>query len=98
MESTKMLQAMEQLKRHYGEKSQIEIARDAVLSKLANINKVEMPPILDDAQRRLFVSKIEMLEGFLRSDNGADSIEMLVDAFEHYCDEVEQGEEDDTVE
>lgn len=98
MESTRMLQAIEELKQHYGPRSHIEIARDSVLARLASINKVEMPPILDDKQRRIFASKIELLEGFLRSDNGADAIEMLVDAFECYCEEVESkkdNEDDD---
>lgn len=90
LESTKMLAAIEKLKTQLGkQKSHIEIARDAVLKQLADINKVEMPPILDEKQRRVFMDKLNHLSGFIDSESGADAIELLVNAFEHYCAEIE---------
>ena len=86
MESTKMLKAIAELRKQYDEPvSHIDVARDAVLKQVAAINRVEMPAILDESQRRVFMNKIDMLEGFLKSDNGSDAVELLVNAFENYC-------------
>lgn len=96
MESTKLLQAIEQFRRQYDEPvSHMTIMRDSVLKQLASINKVEMPEILDSNQRKIFMDKIGLLEGFLKSEDGADAIELMVNAFECYCDKVESEKEKD---
>lgn len=90
MESTKLLKAIAELRKQYDTPvSHLDIVRDSVLKQVANATKVEMPAILDDSQRKVFMGKIDLLEGFLESPNGADAVELLVDAFENYCDKVE---------
>lgn len=90
MESTKLLNAIMKLREQYATPpSHMEVVRDSVLKQLATINKVEMPAILDETQRKVFVDKIDMLAGFLESDDGADAVELLVNAFEAYCDNLE---------
>lgn len=93
MEATKMSLALKELAEQYTvPKSYVQVARDAVLEKLANKNKIEMPAILDDKQRKAFVDKIEYLAGFLESDDGADAIEFLMNAYEHYCERMAEAE------
>lgn len=90
LESTKMLDAIEKLRKQIGEPmSHIEVARHAVLKQLADINKVEMPPILDEKQRKVFMDKLDYIAGYLESENGKDAIEFLVNDFEHYCKDME---------
>lgn len=96
MESTVLLRGLNELKEHYGEStSYVQIARDAVLRQVAAKNKVEMPAILDESQRKVFMDNISHLSGFLESDDGADAIELLVNAYKHYCDKVESEKDED---
>lgn len=90
MHVTSMIEAITQLSKQYDEPpSYLTIARDSILKQLALKNQVEMPPILDDAQRKVFMDNLKFLKGFLESDDGADAIELLVNAFEHYCYKME---------
>lgn len=94
MESTKLIQAIERLRRTYERPpSHVEVVRDAVLKQINQIDKPEMPVILNESQRKVFMNKIDLLEGFLESEDGADAVEMLINAFEHYCERVEAGED-----
>lgn len=95
MESTKMIKALKELAADYSAPpSYIQVARDAVLKQLAAKNRVEMPAILDESQRKVFMDNIGHLEGFLESDDGAESVELMVNAYKHYC-EKQKVEPDD---
>lgn len=99
MEATKLIQAIEKLKSQLDEpKSHLEIVRDSILKQLAAANKLPMPEIFTDTQRRVFVNKLDMLEGFLESDDGADAVELLVNSFEHYCENYKTTAMDTTTE
>lgn len=100
MESTKLIQAIEELSAQYGSTpSYMQVARDAVLKQLAAKNHIEMPAILDEEQRKVFMDNIDHLAGFLKSEDGADAIEFLVNTYQHYCDKEDaQEEEKDTPE
>lgn len=96
MESTKIILALDELMEQYKEPtSYMQVARDAVLRQVAMKNKVEMPDILDESQRKVFMDNIKHLAGFLESDDGADAVELLVNAYKHYCDKVESEKDED---
>lgn len=96
MESTKFLRGLDELMEQYSEPTSLmQVARDAVMRQVAAKNKVEMPVILDEAQRKVFMDNIKHLAGFLESDDGADAVELLVNAYKHYCDRVESEKEED---
>jgi hypothetical protein len=93
MEATKMLQALEALSEQYGgSTSYMQIARDAVLKQLAVKNQVPMPDILDESQRKIFMDNISHISGFVKSEDGADAIEFLMNAYEHYCERMAEAE------
>lgn len=99
MASSEFIQALEQLREEIGKPmSQMEVARHAVMKQLATINNVPMPAILDDRQRKVFMDNIDHLAGFLKSDDGYDAIELVVDAYKHYCEKMEQPEEEEEAE
>lgn len=96
MASTEFLQALEQLREEIGRPmSHVEVARHAVMKQLAAINNVPMPAILDDRQRKVFMDNIDHQAGFLKSDDGYDAIELVVDAYKHYCEKMEAEEQTD---
>lgn len=75
--------------------SPMEMVRNAVLAHHARASRPEMPPILTAEQRETFTENVGLVAGFLESENGADSVELLVGAFNAYVKEHEDAEEDD---
>lgn len=97
MYSTKMMEDIAELKAKYNRPvSMIEVARDSIARQIASLQNVDMPPILSEEQRKVFMGKIDMLAGFLETQEGADAIELLIDAFEHYCAKLYEQEKDIT--
>lgn len=96
MQSTKFLQALNQLKADYAAPvSYMDITRDAVLRQVAMKNNIEMPAILDEEQRKVFTDRIDMVASFLESQNGADTIELLINAFTDHCDKLQNSAKSD---
>jgi len=84
MESTKLLQAIEALRGQLQKEkplSDMEIVRHATLSMLAKAHQVEMPPLLSTEQRQVFLRNIDHVAEFLQTQDGADAVELLVNAF-----------------
>lgn len=77
MEATRLAEQIEELKKlHPHPISSIE----AIRRQLSN----PQPAILNEQQRQLFIGRLDYVKGFLESEDGADTIELLVDAFRKY--------------
>lgn len=86
MEATKLIEALGKLREGFDKPpSDMEILRRAVLAQVSRDGGVEMPPILNDAQRKIFAGKIDMVAAFLKTEDGADAVELLVGAFEAFA-------------
>jgi hypothetical protein len=86
MEVTPMLDALHKLQAEYETPpSHLEILRRALQERVARMGGTEMPPILTDEQRKAFADKIGYLAGFLESEDGADAVELLLNAGHAYC-------------
>lgn len=98
MEATALIQAIEQLRQTYTEPpSHMEIVRHSVMSQLARISNVEIPPLLSDEQRQIFIANIDLVADFLRSEDGADSIELVVDSFSQFVKKSAQPKPETTI-
>lgn len=85
MEATPMIDALQKLREVYQQpRGHMEIIRDALQHQLANAAGVSMPPLLNDGQRQAFAGKLDMLKSFLESEDGADAIELLMDAWHQF--------------
>lgn len=96
MAATQLIEAIEQIKKSYETPpSNMEVVRYSVLQQLARMNDVEIPPLLTDEQRQTFIDNADKVADFLRSEDGADSVELLVNAFKCFCDgyHLEESEE-----
>lgn len=52
---------------------------------------MEMPPILNEEQRKVFADRVDKVTSFLESEDGADAVELLVNTFAAFADEVIEG-------
>jgi hypothetical protein len=111
MEVTSLISQLDELRSKHKEPiSYIELARHSIKEQLARSVGIEMPPILSEAQRLVFLQNIDHLAAFLESENGADAVELLMDAFARFteqahatppddeCDEVVEVDEVDELE
>ncbi len=100
MEATKLVEALGTLRENFEKPpSDMEIVRRAVLAQVSRDGGLEMPPILNEDQRKAFSKELDYVEGFLKSEDGADSIELLCNAFTAYvaaCKEAEAAGETET--
>lgn len=86
MESTAMLEALAELRAKFSTPiSNMEIIRRALQREVSRSGETEMPPILNESQRKSFLTRIDHLEAFLQSEDGADSIELLVSSFREFA-------------
>ena len=99
MESTKIIESLKSLRETFQQPvSDMEIIRRTLAAQTARLNGVEMPPILNADQRKVFSEKLDLLSDFLESEDGADAVELLLNAFREFVtsrekvDEVEQVE------
>lgn len=97
MVSTQLLEAIDKLREQNKtpiQFSNMEILRQSALRDLARLTGTPEPEVFTEAQRKLFVENCDRVAGFLASEDGADSVELLVDAFRRYTagprDEVEE--------
>lgn len=82
MASTAMVEMLRKLRTTYDKPiSDMSIIRQTLASHSARLGTVEMPPILDEGQRKIFLGNLDELSEFLESEDGADAIELLVNAF-----------------
>ncbi len=89
MQSTQLVQAIEQLRGRFlnqAPPSDMEVVRQSVLRDLARMHQIEMPPILTTAQREVFAANMGVVSEFLSTTDGADAVELLVNAFTHFVD------------
>lgn len=88
MESTKMIESLRTLRAGFEKPpSDMEIIRRSLVNQVAKLHEVEMPPLLTQEQRKTFSADLECLEAFLKSEDGADAIELLVGAFSRFSEE-----------
>lgn len=93
MEATKLIESLATLRAGFEKPpSDMEIIRRTLAAQVARASGVEMPPLLNDDQRRVFADKIDQVTAFLASEDGADAVELLVNAFTAFT----QAEEDPT--
>jgi len=86
MESTAMLEALAELRTKFTTPiSNMEIVRRALRREVGRMDETEMPPILNEPQRKAFLERIDHLEAFIQSQDGADSIELLVSSFREFA-------------
>jgi hypothetical protein len=89
MEVTSLISQLDELRSKHKEPiSYIELARHSIKEQLARSVGIEMPPILSEAQRLVFLQNIDHLAAFLESENGADAVEILMDAFARFTEQV----------
>jgi hypothetical protein len=69
--------------------SDMDLIRRAVQAQEARALGIEQPPILNADQRKLFAENIELVTGFLESEDGADAVELLVSAWKTYVENCE---------
>lgn len=97
--TTTFIAQLEELRaKHKNPTSLIERARHSVKEQAARAIGVEMPPLLTEEQRRVFLQNIDHLTGFLASEDGMDTIELLMDAFARYTETSQATPEIETVE
>lgn len=82
MQSTAMVEALSKLRATFDNPpSDMEIIRRTLSRRAAGLTEIEMPPILNSAQRKVFLDNLDMVSAFLETEDGADSVELLVNAF-----------------
>lgn len=90
MESTRLVETIAKLREQYAEPiSDMEILRQSAMRELARITDQPEPQVFTEEQRQLLIDNCDHVTGFLESEDGADSIELLMDAFRRYT-EVEE--------
>lgn len=93
MESTKLLEEIIKIRSSIQPpKSYLEILRDSFVQNLARNSQIEMPPLLSNEQRTVFLNHISRVEEFLNTEDGADAVELLVNAFECFIETKIQAE------
>lgn len=88
MESTQLIESIEKIKQTYVDRkppTDMEIVRHAIVSQLARMNEVEIPPLLSEEQRQAFIDNADKVSEFLRTEDGADSVELVVSSFRSFC-------------
>lgn len=82
MQVTSIVEALGKLRTTYEKPiSDMGIIRQTLASHAARLGTVEMPPLLNEGQRKVFLGNLDELTEFLSSEDGADAIELLVNAF-----------------
>lgn len=85
MEATKMIESLAALRATFDKPpTDMELVRRALHAQVARANGVEMPPILNEDQRKIFAGRIDQLTEFLESEDGADAIELLMNSFKAF--------------
>lgn len=85
MEATYMIESIERLRTQAARPATpMQIIRSALQAQIAQLDTAPMPPIFDDGQRRVFLAELDKLEAFLKSEDGADAVELLVRTFREF--------------
>lgn len=86
MEATKMIESLASLRAGFEKPpTDMELIRRSLAAQAARATGAEMPPLLNDNQRKVFADKIDMVSDFLATEDGADAVELLVGAFEAFA-------------
>jgi hypothetical protein len=82
MQTTAIIESLAKLRSQFEKPpTDMEIIRRALSSQAARLGAVEMPPILNEGQRKVFLGNLDELTAFLNSEDGADAIELLINTF-----------------
>ena len=82
MHASKLIDSLATLRATYDKPpTDMDMVRQALQAQVARASGLEMPPILTDAQRKVFADDIDRAKEFLESEDGADAVELLVCAF-----------------
>ena len=88
METTRMIETLRNLRASMDKPpSNMELIRRAVMEQAARANGIPMPAILNEDQRKVFADRADMLTEFLESEDGADAVELMVEAFNSFVEE-----------
>lgn len=83
MEATNLIRSLNAMRQGMEKPpSHMDIIRQAV----QKMGEPAQPAIFNDVQRQLFISKVDLLQEFLTSEDGADAIELLVNTFNAFID------------
>lgn len=81
MEATRLIKAIQELRSGMeSPPTQMEIIRRAV----ERMSAPTQPAIFNDQQRKLFENKLDLMREFIESEDGADAVELLTNAFDEF--------------
>lgn len=85
MEATSIIRALDQMRSQLQQPANtMQMIRQSVLAQANRLSIPQMPELLTEDQRRVFLADINRLEAFLKSEDGADAIALLVRSFEEF--------------
>jgi hypothetical protein len=85
MDNLALLEQLEQLKAKVSAPATyMGMVRMALKQQIDNFSIVPMPPILDEDQRKVFLQDVELLETFLKSQDGSDAVQLLLESFKEF--------------
>jgi len=85
MEASGLIQALHTLRAQMDKPvSDLDIIRQSLQASIARNSGIEMPPLLTNEQRKLFIGKVDLVTAFLESEDGADAVELLIRAFTRF--------------
>jgi len=88
MQATPMVEALKKLRDSYeNPPSDMHIIRTSLMDQVASMGELRMPPLLNQTQRKVFVSNIDKVSEFLETEDGADAVELLVNAFTKFTED-----------
>ena len=81
MEATNLINSLNSMRANMATPtSHMEIIRQAV----QRMSQPVQPNIFNEQQRQVFANKLDILQEFLESEDGADSIELLISSFNSF--------------